>query len=111
MRARQIDEFDRRALSLESSDMPLDGHARVIADALLEPGQAIEQCTFARIRIANNRDARVGALRYGYFIDGNAGFGGLSHQPLQVQSESIELAPGAAKYRNRRDGIPSGRHQ
>jgi hypothetical protein len=28
-----------------------------------------------------------------------------------VQPESTEHVPGAAKYRNRRDGIPSGRHQ
>ena len=85
MCAWKIDELCLRALSFQDSDVALDGDARVIANALFETGQAIEQCALAGIGITDNRDARVDALRYGYLIDGNTSFGGLSHQPLRVQ--------------------------
>jgi len=85
MRTRQVDEFHGFVFRLEQADVALDRNARVIANMLLEPGKAIEQCAFARIGITDNRDARVNALRYGYLIGGDANFFGTSHQPLQAQ--------------------------
>ena len=42
MGARKIDKLDCLVIDLEETDVPLNGHARVIADALLETGQTIE---------------------------------------------------------------------
>ena len=47
MRTGQVDEFDSFVFRLEQTDVALDGNARVVANVLLEPGQAIEQRAFA----------------------------------------------------------------
>ena len=85
MRTWQVDEFDGFVFRLEQTDVALDRNARVVANVLLEPGQAIEQRAFARIGISNNRYARINALCYGYLIGGDADFFGTSHQLLQAQ--------------------------
>lgn len=85
MRAGQVYKFDNFVVGLEQTAMFLDGHAWVVADALLQAGQAIEERALARIRIADNRYVRIDALRYGYLIGGNANFSGTSHQPLQAR--------------------------
>ena len=85
MGARQVDEFDDLVVGFQQTDVFLDGDARVVANTLLEPGQAIEERALTGIGIAENRYARIDALRYGYLIGGNADFSGTSHQPLQAQ--------------------------
>ena len=98
MRARQVDKFDDFVIGLEQADVFLDRDARVVANTLLEPGQTIEERALAGIGIADNRYARVDALRYGYLTGGNADFSGTSHQPLQAQLEmaGMLLAQGDA---------------
>jgi hypothetical protein len=70
---------------LQETHVPLHGNARVVADSLFEAGQAVEQSAFAGIGIADNRNRRVCALRYGYLTGRDTDFGAFSHQPLQVQ--------------------------
>lgn len=74
MRARQIDKFDDFVVGFEKTDVFLDRYAGVVANALFESGQAIEKRALARIGIADNRYARLNALRYGYLIGGNTYF-------------------------------------
>ena len=85
MRTWQIDEFYRLVIDLEDADVALNRNARVIADALFQTRQTVKQCALAGIRIANDRDAGVGALGNGDLIGGKADFRALSHQPLQAQ--------------------------
>jgi len=85
MRPRQVYKFDHFVIGLEQTDVFLDGDARVVANTLLESGQTIKERALTGIGIANNRYARIDALRYGYLIGGNADFSGTSHQPLQAQ--------------------------
>ena len=55
--AGQIDQLYCLVVNFQDADMLLDGNARIVADLLLETGQAIEQRTLAGVRIAHNRDA------------------------------------------------------
>ncbi len=80
MRTRQVDEFDRLIVGLESADMAFDSDARIIADSLPQARQAIEQCAFPRIRTANNRYAGIRLPAPGNVFEKYAGFGGFRHR-------------------------------
>ncbi len=80
MRAWQVDEFYRLIVGLERADMTFDSDARIIADSLPQPRQAIEQCAFPRIRTANNRNAGIRLPAPGNVFEKYAGFGSFRHR-------------------------------
>ncbi len=80
MRAWQVDEFYRLIVGLERADMTFDSDARIIADSLAQPRQAIEQCALPRIRTTNNRNAGIRLPAPGNVFEKYAGFGGLRHR-------------------------------
>jgi hypothetical protein len=59
MGARQINEFDRALLGFELANVAFHGDTWIVADALPEAGQAVEQRTLAGVRAADNRDACI----------------------------------------------------
>ena len=61
VRAGQVNEFERALPDLQGADMTLDRNARVVANALPQPGQPIEERALARIGITDNRNAGVGS--------------------------------------------------
>ncbi len=85
VRARKVDELDGLVVRLQRSGVPLDRDARVIADALPQTSQTIEQSAFTGIRTADNRNAGDRAPAYGYVRYANSGFGGLSHQTRETR--------------------------
>ena len=74
MRAWKVDEFQGLVAHLERADVTLDRDARVIADPLAQPGQAIEECALTGIGTADNRYAGTWLPAYGNVRYGYAGF-------------------------------------
>ena len=72
MRAGQVDQFYRPLAGPERADVAFDGYARVIADALGQAGQPIEQRALAGIRIADDRNTGIGLVLNGNLADGDA---------------------------------------
>ena len=60
VRARQVDQFDGPAVRLQRANVPLYGDARVVADALPQAGQTIEERALAGIGPTDNRNAGFG---------------------------------------------------
>jgi hypothetical protein len=84
VRTGQVDEFDRLIVGLKQSDVALDGDTRVVAYALPQTRQSIEERAFSRIGCADNRDAGVGLPASWDVFEKYAGFGSLSHRCLDV---------------------------
>jgi len=81
----KINELCLLAVKGQYADVSFDGYARIIADALLETGQAIEQGAFAGIGVTNDSNAGLCGPSYCYLIGRDSDFGGFSHQLLRVQ--------------------------
>ena len=43
----------------QDADMAFNGNAGIVADALLEPGQAIEECALTGIGVTDNSDGSL----------------------------------------------------
>ena len=69
MSAWQIDQLHRLAIELQLADMPFDGYAWVITDALPQAGQSIEERTFSAIGVADNRNAGIRLPASWYVVD------------------------------------------
>ena len=80
----KVNELDRLAIELQLPNMPFHSNARIIADALPQTGQPIEQRTFSAIGITDNRNAGVRLPASGYVVDSYACFGGFTHCPLHA---------------------------
>jgi len=64
MRTRKVNQLDRHVIDFHGADVSFYRNAGIIADTLLQPGEAIEQRALAGIRITNDRDA-------GIYVSGN----------------------------------------
>ena len=80
VRAWQIDEFYRLIVEFERADMTFDSDARIIADSLPQPRQAVEYGAFATVGITDHRDAGSRLPANGDLVDGDSGFFGASHR-------------------------------
>ena len=82
MRARKIYQLGLGFAPTQNADVAFDSDSGIVADALLESGQAIEQCALAAIRVTDNGDGGLNTPSNCYLVDRNTNFGWLSHQPL-----------------------------
>jgi len=57
-----------------------DGYAGIVANALPQASQTIEECALARIRATDNRDAGIRLPASWNVVEKYAGFGGFSHR-------------------------------
>jgi len=65
VRTGKIHEFDGLVVSFQLANMAFNRDARIIADALPEPCQAIKKSAFARIWTTDNRNAGIRLPAYG----------------------------------------------
>ena len=54
--AGQIDDFDPAAVEVDLPRLLLDGHARIVADVLMNAHQAAEEGRFSRVGVADQGD-------------------------------------------------------
>ena len=85
VRAGKVNELDATIIELGDADVPLNGYAWVVTNALVQSRQSIEQRALTAIRISDHRDAGIGLPTNRDLVDRDPGFRGASHRLRQLQ--------------------------